>query len=131
MPLVIGCGPVGLAVIAALKLKGLHPIVAADYSPSRRVLAQKLGADVVVDPARTQLRGHHVAGERLFQGRSRTVRVAVARIPRGEVTATLTVSFSRLCACNARRAAASSATPKRTVPACSPRRTRRPTSTRP
>jgi threonine dehydrogenase-like Zn-dependent dehydrogenase len=31
VPLVIGCGPVGLAVIAALKLKGLHPIVAADY----------------------------------------------------------------------------------------------------
>jgi threonine dehydrogenase-like Zn-dependent dehydrogenase len=54
VPLVIGCGPVGLAVIAALNLKGLHPIVAADYSPARRALAGKLGADVVVDPARTQ-----------------------------------------------------------------------------
>ncbi len=54
VPLVIGCGPVGLAVIAALKLRGLHPIIAADYSPARRALAQKLGADVVVDPARTQ-----------------------------------------------------------------------------
>ena len=54
VPLVIGCGPVGLAVIAALKLKGLHPIIAADYSPARRALAQKLGADIVVDPARTQ-----------------------------------------------------------------------------
>jgi threonine dehydrogenase-like Zn-dependent dehydrogenase len=54
VPLVIGCGPVGLAVIAALKLKGLHPIVAADYSPKRRELAQKLGADIVVDPAKTQ-----------------------------------------------------------------------------
>src|SRR5882757_8196459 len=53
-PLVIGCGPVGLAVIAALKLKGLHPIVAVDYSPARRALAQRLGADIVVDPARTQ-----------------------------------------------------------------------------
>ena len=39
VPLVIGCGPVGLAVIAGLKLKGLHPIVAADYSPARRALA--------------------------------------------------------------------------------------------
>ncbi|HYB90452.1 MAG TPA: zinc-binding dehydrogenase [Candidatus Binataceae bacterium] len=48
--LVIGCGPVGLAVIAALKLKRAHPIVAADFSPRRRELAQKLGADVVVDP---------------------------------------------------------------------------------
>jgi threonine dehydrogenase-like Zn-dependent dehydrogenase len=54
VPLVIGCGPVGLAVIAALKLKGLHPIVAADYSPARRALAQRLGADIVVDPARAQ-----------------------------------------------------------------------------
>ena len=54
VPLVIGCGPVGLAVIAALKMKGLHPIVAADYSPARRELAEKLGADIVVDPARTQ-----------------------------------------------------------------------------
>jgi threonine dehydrogenase-like Zn-dependent dehydrogenase len=54
VPLVIGCGPVGLAVIAALKIRGLHPIVAADYSPTRRALAEQLGADIVVDPARTQ-----------------------------------------------------------------------------
>jgi threonine dehydrogenase-like Zn-dependent dehydrogenase len=54
VPLVIGCGPVGLAVIAALKIKGLHPIVAADYSPARRALAMKIGADIVVDPARSQ-----------------------------------------------------------------------------
>jgi threonine dehydrogenase-like Zn-dependent dehydrogenase len=54
VPLVIGCGPVGLAVIAALKMKGLHPIVASDYSPARRALAAKMGADVVVDPAKTQ-----------------------------------------------------------------------------
>ncbi len=50
-PLVIGCGPVGLAVIAALRLRGAEPIVAADYSPARRALAQKMGAHVVVDPA--------------------------------------------------------------------------------
>src|SRR5271155_4783761 len=49
-PLVIGCGPVGLAVIAALKLKGVHPIVAADFSPRRRELAKQMGADVVIDP---------------------------------------------------------------------------------
>lgn len=51
VPLVIGCGPIGLAVIAALNLKGIHPIVAADFSPRRRQLAEALGADVVVDPA--------------------------------------------------------------------------------
>ena len=51
VPLVVGCGPVGLAVIAALRLKGARPIVAADFSQRRRELAQKMGADVVVDPA--------------------------------------------------------------------------------
>lgn len=53
VPLVIGCGPVGLAVIAALKLKGAAPIVAADFSKRRRELAATLGADVVVDPSET------------------------------------------------------------------------------
>ncbi|MEE4300641.1 MAG: zinc-binding dehydrogenase [Pseudomonadales bacterium] len=51
VPLVIGCGPVGLAVIAALKLKGAGPVVAADFSPARRALAEACGADVVIDPA--------------------------------------------------------------------------------
>ena len=51
-PLVIGCGPVGLAVIAALKLRAAEPIVAADFSPARRALAARMGAHVVVDPAR-------------------------------------------------------------------------------
>ena len=50
VPLVIGCGPIGLAVIAALKMRGVGPIVAADFSPARRALAAKLGADVVVNP---------------------------------------------------------------------------------
>jgi threonine dehydrogenase-like Zn-dependent dehydrogenase len=49
-PLVIGCGPVGLSVIAALKMQGRHPIVAADFSPRRRELAQQMGADAVIDP---------------------------------------------------------------------------------
>lgn len=51
VPLVIGCGPVGLAVIAALRLADARPIVAADFSPRRRALALAMGADVVVDPA--------------------------------------------------------------------------------
>jgi threonine dehydrogenase-like Zn-dependent dehydrogenase len=47
---VIGCGPIGLAVIAALRMQGIEPIVAADFSPARRALAQRIGAHVVVDP---------------------------------------------------------------------------------
>lgn len=49
--LVVGCGPVGLAVIAGLKAKGHGPVIAADYSPRRRKAAEMLGADVVIDPA--------------------------------------------------------------------------------
>jgi threonine dehydrogenase-like Zn-dependent dehydrogenase len=48
---VVGCGPVGLAVIAALRLHGIAPIVAADLSPARRGLAATMGAHEVVDPA--------------------------------------------------------------------------------
>ncbi len=48
--LVLGAGPVGLAVIAALKLRGVAPIVAADFSPARRALAVTLGAHEAVDP---------------------------------------------------------------------------------
>lgn len=49
-PLVVGCGPVGLAAIVGLRLKGVHPIIAADFSPKRRELAAKMGADIVIDP---------------------------------------------------------------------------------
>ncbi|MDQ6698269.1 MAG: zinc-binding dehydrogenase [Actinomycetota bacterium] len=49
--IVIGCGPVGLAVIAMLKARGVQTIVASDFSPGRRALASTCGADVVVDPA--------------------------------------------------------------------------------
>lgn len=48
--LVLGAGPVGLAVIAALRLRGVAPIVAADFSPARRRLALGLGAHEAVDP---------------------------------------------------------------------------------
>lgn len=48
--IVLGCGPVGLAVIAELRMRGIGPIIAADFSPMRRSLAEGLGADVVVDP---------------------------------------------------------------------------------
>lgn len=51
VPLVIGCGPVGLSVILALRRQGIGPIIAADFSPARRKLAETLGADIVVDPA--------------------------------------------------------------------------------
>jgi threonine dehydrogenase-like Zn-dependent dehydrogenase len=48
--LVLGCGPVGLAVIAALKIKGIEAIVASDLSPARRALAVTMGAHEAIDP---------------------------------------------------------------------------------
>jgi len=48
--IVIGCGPVGLAVIAMLKAQGVRNIVASDFSAGRRELARACGASVVVDP---------------------------------------------------------------------------------
>jgi threonine dehydrogenase-like Zn-dependent dehydrogenase len=48
--IVIGCGPVGLAVICMLKARGVRTVVASDFSRGRRELATTCGADVVVDP---------------------------------------------------------------------------------
>ncbi|KUI36768.1 zinc-binding dehydrogenase [Mycobacterium sp. GA-2829] len=49
--LVIGCGPIGMAIIAALRLRGVEHVVASDFSPVRRRLAQTMGAHETVDPA--------------------------------------------------------------------------------
>jgi 2-desacetyl-2-hydroxyethyl bacteriochlorophyllide A dehydrogenase len=48
--LVIGCGPIGIAVIAALRSRGVESIVAADFSPKRRELAAMMGAHQTLDP---------------------------------------------------------------------------------
>jgi len=49
--LVVGAGPVGLAIVASLNAAGIEPIIAADFSPARRRVAEMLGAHEVVDPA--------------------------------------------------------------------------------
>ncbi len=64
---VVGCGPIGLAVIAALKARGLGPVIGLDFSPGRRRFAELLGADEVVDPAVEPLAAvwaRHGAGKR-------------------------------------------------------------------
>ncbi len=47
---VVGCGPIGLAVILMLRARGVRRIIASDYSDVRRGLATRCGAHVVVDP---------------------------------------------------------------------------------
>ena len=59
--IVIGCGPVGLAVICQLKAAGVRTIIASDLSPARRVLAARCGADIVVDPTENSPYGAAVA----------------------------------------------------------------------
>jgi hypothetical protein len=49
--LVLGCGPIGIAVVAALRIHGVEAIVAADFSPKRRELAATTGAHQTIDPA--------------------------------------------------------------------------------
>lgn len=51
VPLVIGCGAIGLSVIAHLARLGVGPIIAVDFVRSRRATASAMGADAVVDPA--------------------------------------------------------------------------------
>jgi threonine dehydrogenase-like Zn-dependent dehydrogenase len=49
--LVLGCGPIGMAIIAALRTSGVEDIVAVDYSQIRRELATAMGAHRSLDPA--------------------------------------------------------------------------------
>lgn len=49
--LVLGCGPIGTAIIACLKARGVETIAASDFSPKRRELATAMGAHQVLDPA--------------------------------------------------------------------------------
>ena len=48
--LVVGCGAIGLGVIAGLKAMGVAPIVAADFDAVRRELAVAMGAHIALDP---------------------------------------------------------------------------------
>ncbi len=50
--MVVGCGPVGLAVIASLKARGMGPVIASDFSAERRGAAEAMGADVIIDPTK-------------------------------------------------------------------------------
>ena len=71
---VVGCGPIGLALVAWLCARGVAPILASDFSPRRRALAGALGAHVVHDAA-TEPAG--VAAVRAAAGRPLVVFEAV------------------------------------------------------
>ena len=50
--LVFGAGPVGLAVVAELRRRGIEHVVVSDFSARRRAVAIAMGASVAADPAR-------------------------------------------------------------------------------
>jgi threonine dehydrogenase-like Zn-dependent dehydrogenase len=51
VPIVVGCGAVGLSAVAALAGRGVEPIIASDFNADRRQLAADFGAHVLVNPA--------------------------------------------------------------------------------
>lgn len=50
--LVIGAGPIGLALVLCLRARGVSTVVVSEISESRRALAEQLGA-TVIDPRET------------------------------------------------------------------------------
>lgn len=52
---IIGAGTIGLFVLQACKLKGARKIIVCDINEFRLNVAKKLGADVVVNPQRSNL----------------------------------------------------------------------------
>ena len=61
--MVVGCGPIGLAIVAELKARGLGPVIAVDFVEERRAVAETLGADILVDPAASDPDAHWTAFE--------------------------------------------------------------------
>ena len=47
---ILGCGPIGLAIAAVLRMKGIKTIIASDFSPKRRTLAIAMGATQATHP---------------------------------------------------------------------------------
>ena len=51
--IVVGCGPIGLAAIAALRLQGVKHIIASDPQESKKHVALEFGATEYVSPTLT------------------------------------------------------------------------------
>lgn len=52
---IAGCGPLGLGMIAAAKMKGPESIVAIDLNDDRLELAKRCGADIGLNPRKTDV----------------------------------------------------------------------------
>ena len=54
--LVLGCGPIGLYFMQLLKKNGAGKVIVSEMSEYRKDFAAKLGADVIIDPSRQNLK---------------------------------------------------------------------------
>ena len=98
---VVGAGMIGLCLLQVLRAAGCARVFAVDLEPGRLELAARLGAEVVLDPRRTDVakevagatagRGADVAFEAVGIGAS--VATAIAAVRRG-ATVTLVGSLS-------------------------------------
>ena len=52
---VMGAGPIGLMTLLWLKKEGVGHVTVSDYAETRRDLARRLGADLVLDPAKVNV----------------------------------------------------------------------------
>ncbi|KAF2151733.1 GroES-like protein [Myriangium duriaei CBS 260.36] len=53
--LVLGGGPIGLAVIQALKARGDGTVIVSELSSKRKAFATQFGADIIIDPVKEDL----------------------------------------------------------------------------
>jgi threonine 3-dehydrogenase len=49
--LVVGCGPIGCFAVGVARAAGAAVVIASDFNPTRRELAERMGAHVTLDPA--------------------------------------------------------------------------------
>jgi threonine dehydrogenase-like Zn-dependent dehydrogenase len=50
--LILGGGPIGLAILLCLKAQGVTKVFVSEISPARKSLALELGATQVLDPSK-------------------------------------------------------------------------------
>ena len=53
--LILGGGPIGLAVIQALRAKGAEKIIVSEMAPRRKEFAKRFGAHHVLDPSKDDI----------------------------------------------------------------------------
>jgi 2-desacetyl-2-hydroxyethyl bacteriochlorophyllide A dehydrogenase len=83
---ILGGGPIGLLVLAVARASGARTVLVSEPRPYRRALAERLGADVVVDPTTEDLgaavRDHTdgLGADVVFEavGHPRTIEAAIA-----------------------------------------------------